>query len=161
MKRITALNPNTLLFYPGTIQINRCQHVFWFILICSLSVTGSPRSGGFITNSSTATQYLERKGELSASARAVVIDSDGIVGDSAGDTIEYTIELTNTGTTSLTSISVSSALLLDQYERYDAHYNPAKPYAYTPKHYHTYTRSSYSTYTYSSGVGNTGLYPPM
>lgn len=44
----------------------------------------------------------------------------GLAGDSAGDKIKYTITLNNTGTTTLNSMTVSSAELLAQFERYGA-----------------------------------------
>ena len=45
-------------------------------------------------------------------------DSDSVPGDSAGDTIEYMIQLVNEGTTTLTGISVYSALLITREARY-------------------------------------------
>lgn len=49
-----------------------------------------------------------------------VEDDIALAGDSAGDKIKYIITLDNTGTTTLNSISVSSAELLAQFERYGA-----------------------------------------
>lgn len=82
------------------------------------SVTGSPAYGGSITNSSTAVQLLERTGICFVSATTTVEDDTGLAGDSAGDKIKYTITLDNTGSTTLTSITVSSDQLLAQLERY-------------------------------------------
>ena len=65
-----------------------------------------------------AAQSLERTGSLSAKAACTASDSDGIAGDSAGDSIEYTIDLENTGTTTLTAVDVSSAALRHQLDRY-------------------------------------------
>lgn len=81
-------------------------------------VTGDLRSGDIITNSSTATQALSRTADLNVSVSAGVVDSDATSGDSAGDTIEYTIKLGNNGTTTLSDISAFSALLLGQLSRY-------------------------------------------
>lgn len=67
-----------------------------------------------MTDSSTVTQSLKRTGILSAVAACLVRDTDGITGDSAGDSIAYTITLANTGTTTLTDMSVSSATLMAQ-----------------------------------------------
>lgn len=81
-------------------------------------MTGSPVSGGRIANSSTATQLLQRLGELSVWCDATVRDTDTKDGPSAGDTIEYKIRLNNTGSTTLKSISVTSTLLLGQFDRW-------------------------------------------
>ena len=75
-------------------------------------------SGGFITQSSSATQSLERTAILSATAACTIQDTDGVEGDSAGDHISYTIDLMNAGTTTLSAISVWSASLESQVERY-------------------------------------------
>lgn len=71
-------------------------------------------SGGFITNSSTVTQTLQRTGVLSSVATSSFEDTDGTAGDSAGDSMFYKISLNNTGTTTLTTIVVSSAVLVAQ-----------------------------------------------
>lgn len=44
-------------------------------------------------------------------------DSDGIGGDSAGDKMKLTIDLGNTGSTTLTAIDISSVELRNQVER--------------------------------------------
>lgn len=87
------------------------------------SLRCDPASGGFIVKSSNATQKLERTASLSATAACTVQDTDGIEGDSAGDHIAYTIELSNTGTTTLATISVSSATLETQVERYGSQFH--------------------------------------
>lgn len=74
-------------------------------------LTCEPASGGEIKNSSNTTQLFERTGILSAEAACAVEDTDGIEGHSAGDDIDYTIDLTNTGTTTLSLIVVSADLL--------------------------------------------------
>lgn len=75
------------------------------------SLNCDPASGGFITDSTTATQPLERTGVLSS----VTSFPTAVFGDdSAGDTTIFKITLTNTGTTTLTMISVSSAALVEQ-----------------------------------------------
>lgn len=73
--------------------------------------TCDPPSGGPITNSSNTTQLLRRTGVLSADAYCTIRDTDDMVGHSAGDTIDYNIDLTNTGTTTLTMITVSADML--------------------------------------------------
>lgn len=83
----------------------------------SHSVTGIPVSGGIVVDSSFATQTLQTSGMLSALAPATLSDSDGVDGDSAGDIITYAITLNNTGTTTITSIKISSDMLLSQFER--------------------------------------------
>jgi len=82
------------------------------------SVTGTPAYGGSVANETTAVQRLERIGKMDVSSSTVGKYDIGIAGDSAGDTIKYTIVLVNTGTTTLKSIKVSSSQLLEQLERY-------------------------------------------
>lgn len=89
-------------------------------LILFRSVTGSPAYGGSVTNSSTAVQPLERTGKILVDMAAVVEDDLGLAGDSAGDKIKYIITLRNTGTTTLNTITILSAELLTQFERYGA-----------------------------------------
>lgn len=81
------------------------------------SLTGYPSSGGFVTNSTTVTQALARTGVLSARASTSVVDSDNSAVDSAGDKVACNVVLTNTGTTTLSSITISSTALLSQFER--------------------------------------------
>lgn len=82
------------------------------------SLRCDPASGGFITQSSNVTQSLKRIAILSATAKSTIKDTDEIEGDSAGDHMTYRIDLNNTGTTTLSAISVSSAILEYQKERY-------------------------------------------
>lgn len=90
-----------------------------YTLYCLISsVTGSPAYGGSITNSSTAVQRLERIGVINVSSSTIVENDMGLAGDSAGDSIRYTIVLVNTGTTTLKLIEVFSAQLQEQFERY-------------------------------------------
>ena len=84
-------------------------------------VDGYLPSGDAVTSSSTATQTLHRTAGVATSVNATMRDSDSVPGDSAGDTIEYTIQLVNEGTTTLTGISVYSALLMAQEARYRGH----------------------------------------
>lgn len=44
-----------------------------------------------------------------------LVDSDTITGETAGDTVEYTLDITNQGTTTLSAISVDSSLLGDKF----------------------------------------------
>ncbi|CAN0092424.1 unnamed protein product, partial [Sphacelaria rigidula] len=67
--------------------------------------------GDAVTTSSSITQTLHRTAGVATSVNATMRDSDLVPGDSAGDTIQYMIQLVNEGTTTLTGISVSSALL--------------------------------------------------
>lgn len=68
-------------------------------------------SEGRAYNTSITTQSLERSTILSAEATCTILDTDDMEGDSAGDDIAYTIGLENTGTTTLTMITVSADLL--------------------------------------------------
>lgn len=68
-------------------------------------------SEGRAYNTSITTQSLERSTILSAEATCTILDTDDMEGDSAGDGIAYTIDLENTGTTTLTMITVSADLL--------------------------------------------------
>lgn len=99
---------------------------FWRIDLLETAPASPPRrrrvsgrlcSGGIITNSSTATEALSRTADLVVSIGAVVVDSNATSGDSAGDTIIYTFGVENNGTTTLSDISASSALLLAQPSR--------------------------------------------
>ncbi|CAM9655711.1 unnamed protein product, partial [Sphacelaria rigidula] len=82
------------------------------------SVSSTTRVDGYlplgdaVTTSSTATQTLHRTAGVATSVNATMRDSDSVAGDSAGDTIQYIIKLINEGTTTLTGINVSSALLM-------------------------------------------------
>ncbi|CAM9724810.1 unnamed protein product, partial [Sphacelaria rigidula] len=66
--------------------------------------------GDAVTSASTVTQTLHRMAGVATSVNATMRDSDSVPGDSAGDTIQYMIQLVNEGTTTLTGISASSAL---------------------------------------------------
>lgn len=74
-------------------------------------------SGGIVTDSSSVTQMLKRTGELSALASATLSDLDGMADHSVGNTITYAVALKNIGTTTVTSIKISSAVVLNQFER--------------------------------------------
>lgn len=81
------------------------------------SVTGSPASGPGIVDQASAYQVLHSKSTVSISATTKLVNSDGVEGISAGDTIEYAITLINTGTTTLRNCTVSDEILDDQLER--------------------------------------------
>lgn len=74
----------------------------------------SPGPGWTITNSSSATQALQRTGVLSAEATCDIQEADSIEGHSAGDDIACTIKLANDGTTTLTMIEVTAGLFLPE-----------------------------------------------
>lgn len=80
---------------------------------------GSSAYGSPVTDADTAVQPLKRTGSVLVSASTKAEYDAGVAGDSAGDTIQFKIILVNTGTTTLSSMSVSSAQLLEQFERYD------------------------------------------
>ncbi len=71
-----------------------------------------------VASSEMAVQSLERTGEVNVSLSTTPKGDTGLAGDSAGDTINYTILLNNTGTTTLRNITVTSPQLLAQFERY-------------------------------------------
>lgn len=79
------------------------------------SVTGTPASGGSVVDTAFAAQLLFGHDSIAVETSTMLMDSDSIIGASAGDVIEYEIQLTNTGTTTLQDISVldkiSSALV--------------------------------------------------
>lgn len=81
------------------------------------SVTGYPASGGVLTDTVGASQNLLSRSEIFVTVDTVVIDSDGVDGDSAGDTVAYNIKLTNTGTTTLVDATISDTLLDEQEAR--------------------------------------------
>lgn len=71
-----------------------------------------------VADTGIAVQELERTGEVSVSSNTTIKKDGDPDGDSAGDTIDYTILLTNNGTTTLSNITVTSAQLLEQVQRY-------------------------------------------
>lgn len=81
------------------------------------SVTGSPAFGPAIVDQASAYEVLHFKNEVSISATTTLVNSDGVDGASAGDTIEYVITLTNTGTTTLRNSTVSDEILDEQLRR--------------------------------------------
>lgn len=75
------------------------------------SVTGTPASGGSVVDTAIATQLLLGQDSITVELSMMLVDSDSMTGASAGDVIEYEIQLTNTGTTTLQNISVSDTIL--------------------------------------------------
>ena len=71
-----------------------------------------------VGNSTIVVQPLERTGEVSVSVGTTPKADNGLAGDSAGDTVDFIILLNNTGTTTLSNITVTSTQLLAQFERY-------------------------------------------
>lgn len=73
---------------------------------------GSYNSVPVISNtSSQAIPVVPANPQIAVSKTGVLNDDDGTPGLSAGDTISYTVEVTNPGNVSLTSISVSDPLV--------------------------------------------------
>lgn len=84
------------------------------------SVKGYPVSGGgAFKDKASAYQLLRSESDVSISANATLVDSDGVDGASAGDIIEYAIVLKNTGTTTLRNFTVSDELLDEQLQRWE------------------------------------------
>lgn len=65
----------------------------------------------------SANQLLVSSSDVSISATTLLVDSDGVHGASADDTIEYEITLSNAGTTTLKDIHVSDPILDEQFDR--------------------------------------------
>ncbi|CAM9789547.1 unnamed protein product, partial [Ectocarpus sp. 6 AP-2014] len=80
----------------------------------TMSVIGSSAYGSPVTDTDTAVQSLNRTGSVLVSTTTIAENDAGVAGDSAGDTIKYKISLVNTGTTTLSSVSVASTQLLEQ-----------------------------------------------
>ncbi|CAM9294792.1 unnamed protein product, partial [Ectocarpus fasciculatus] len=78
------------------------------------SVTSTPPLGAPFTTTSSATVTFSTSDKVGIDIQETLVDSDTIIGESAGDTVEYTITITNEGTTTLSAIAVSSSLLDDQ-----------------------------------------------
>lgn len=74
-------------------------------------------SGGALAETANATLVLLATSSMSVTATTTLIDSDGVKGASAGDTVAYEIELSNTGTTTLVNITVFDAMLGEQVHR--------------------------------------------
>lgn len=86
------------------------------LIVVPRSLAGYPLSGGVLAETASATHVLLSRRNVSISATTKLIDLDGVRGASAGDIIEYEIELNNTGTTTLTNIDVSDHTLDEQSE---------------------------------------------
>lgn len=74
-------------------------------------------SGGAFAYTANATVVLLATSSMSVTATTTLIDSDGVKGASAGDTLAFEIELSNTGTTTLENITVFDAMLDEQVHR--------------------------------------------
>lgn len=86
------------------------------------SVTGSPpleSLEGAMTETATTTLDLNNTQGLLIVINKTLIVSDTVNGVSAGDKIDYEIDVTNSGTTTLSRISITSAIPDDQLERCD------------------------------------------
>lgn len=62
-----------------------------------------------------ATARLVTLEEVGLAIHQVLVDNDTITGESAGDTVHYTIAITNEGTTTLSAIAVTSSLMGDEF----------------------------------------------
>lgn len=71
-----------------------------------------------MTETATATLVLATAQELEVDVVAKVVDSDTINGMSSGDTIEYKIDVGNSGTTTLSDFVVTLSLLDEQLKRW-------------------------------------------
>lgn len=81
-------------------------------------MTGIPPLGDAITEGVAVTVILLTAQEVSVKISQQVVDADTISGVSAGDMIEFSIAISNTGTTTLSDVVVTSSLLDEQVERY-------------------------------------------
>lgn len=70
----------------------------------------------------SATTVLLPNSMVSATAATALIVLDGVDGASAGDVIEYEIEIVNIGTTTLESAVISEPMLESQLERWAQHF---------------------------------------
>lgn len=86
------------------------------------SVVGTPPLAAAFSESATATVTLETLDRIDIDIQQTLLDSDSTIGQSAGDTIEIAVNITNTGTTTLSTVAVSSSLLDDQLGRFVARY---------------------------------------
>ncbi|CAM9249880.1 unnamed protein product, partial [Hapterophycus canaliculatus] len=82
----------------------------------SVSLAGYPLSGGVLTETAIGSQVLLSRSNISTSAITKLVDLDGVRGASAGDIIEYAVEVSNTGTTTLMNIGLSDKILEGQLE---------------------------------------------
>lgn len=82
-------------------------------------MSGSPVSGGALEDKASAYHLLRSKSEVSISATTTLEDSDGVDGASASDTIEYAIEMQNTGTTTLSNLEVFDEIMDKQLQRWE------------------------------------------
>lgn len=116
----TSCNATTSFVRQALRKIVNCKMLSTLLQLCVRSVIGAPAYGGSVKDSDVAIQLLDRTGMVAVSVNATVANDTGNVGDSAGDMIELIVSLVNKGTTTLSSITVSSIQLLEQFERYDA-----------------------------------------
>lgn len=80
------------------------------------SVRGTPPLAANVTETATATVTLVTRDKAGVEIHQVLVDSDTIRGETAGDTVDYTVSITNEGTTTLSAFAVSSSLLGDEFE---------------------------------------------
>lgn len=90
-------------------------HSFLFPLL-TVSVTGVSPLGIEKAETAEAFVVLGRTQEVYVMVTSKLVDSDSASGVSAGDTIEYGIEIVNTGTATISAVGVTSSLLDAQFE---------------------------------------------
>ncbi|CAM9230892.1 unnamed protein product [Scytosiphon promiscuus] len=83
-------------------------------VINTVSVMGTPPSAAAFVQTATASVTLETLDNIDIDIQQTLLDSDDTFGQSAGDTIKVAMNITNAGTTTLTTVVVSSSLLDDQ-----------------------------------------------
>lgn len=76
---------------------------------------GTPPLAANVTETATATVALVTLDKIGVDIHQVLVDRDTIRGETAGDTVDYTVSVTNEGTTTLSAIAVSSSLPGDEF----------------------------------------------
>ncbi len=79
-------------------------------LLSVLSVTGAPPLAAALTETAMATMPLDTLDKLGLHIHQILVDNDAVIGESAGDIVEYTTTITNNGTTTLSNLSVTGTL---------------------------------------------------
>lgn len=72
-----------------------------------------------MTETANATVTLVTRDDIEIDIQNTLVDKDLIIGHSAGDRVNYTISITNKGTTTLSAFTISSPLLDGQWARYE------------------------------------------
>jgi len=90
--------------------MNTLTPILLSYLLPALSVTGTPPLAAAFTETATATVLLDTQDKIGMHIHQILVDHDAIVGESAGDIVEYTTTITNNGTTTLSNISVTGTL---------------------------------------------------